>query len=55
MTGITLKIDFETSELRSALEKLQRRAKTLRPALTEIGEYLLEATEDRFTAQPASL
>ena len=51
MTGVTLKIDFETSELRSALERLQRQAKTLRPALTEIGEYLLAATEDRFAEQ----
>lgn len=51
MTGVTLKINFETSDLRSALEKLQRRAENLRPALHEIGEYLLEATEDRFTEQ----
>ena len=51
MTGVTLKIDFETAELRSALEKLQRQAKTPRPALTAIGEYLLEATEDRFAEQ----
>ena len=51
MTGVTLKIDFETAELSRALAKLQQNAKNLRPALTEIGEYLLEATEDRFKAQ----
>lgn len=51
MTGVTLKINFETAELRSALARLKRRAETLRPALTEIGEVLLEATEDRFAQQ----
>ena len=51
MTGVTLKINFETSELRHALAKRKRRAEHLRPALTEIGEYLLEATEDRFKDQ----
>ena len=51
MTGVTLKIDFETQALQQALARLQRQAKSLRPALTEIGEYLLEATEDRFKDQ----
>ena len=51
MTGVTLKINVETQALRQALERLQRQAKTLRPALSAIGEYLLEATEDRFAAQ----
>ena len=51
MTGVTLKIDVETEALGQALAKLQRRAKTLRPALTEMGEVLLEATEDRFKDQ----
>lgn len=51
MTGVTLKIDFETQALQQALARLQRQAKSLRPALTAMGEYLLEATEDRFKAQ----
>ena len=51
MSGVTLKIHFETSELRSALEKLQLRAKSLHPALLAIGEVPLEATEDRFKDQ----
>lgn len=51
MTGVTLKINFETAALRQALERLQRQAESLRPALLAIGEYLLEATEDRFAEQ----
>ena len=51
MTGVTLKINLDDQALGQALEKLQRRTATLRPALTEIGEYLLEATEDRFVEQ----
>ena len=51
MTGVTLKINCETQALRTELEKLKRRAENLRPALTAIGEYLLEATEDRFAQQ----
>ena len=51
MTGVTLKMNFDDRVLRQALAKLQGNAETLRPALHEIGEYLLEATEDRFVAQ----
>ena len=51
MTGVTLKINFDDRTLRQALEKLQRQAETLRPVLSAIGEYLLEATEDRFAQQ----
>ena len=51
MTGVTLKINFESEALSQALAKLQRQAENLRPALTAIGEVLLEATEDRFTQQ----
>ena len=51
MTGVTLKINLDTAELGQALERLQRQAKNLRPALTEIGEYLLESSEDRFADQ----
>ena len=51
MTGVTLKIDFETEALGQALASLRRQAENPRPALAEIGEYLLEATEDRFAAQ----
>ena len=51
MTGVTLKIDFDDRALRTELARLKRQAETLRPALTAIGEYLLEATEDRFAAQ----
>ena len=51
MTGVTLKINFDDRALSQALARLQRRAETLRPALAEIGEVLLEATEDRFTQQ----
>ena len=45
MTGVTLKIDCETEAVRRALEKLQRRAETPRPALHETGAYLPEAAE----------
>ena len=51
MTGVTLKIDFETEALGQALARLRRQAENPRPALSAIGEYLLEATEDRFLAQ----
>ena len=51
MTGVTLKINFESAALLAALEKLQRRAETAASALHEIGEVLLEATEDRFVEQ----
>ena len=51
MTGVTLKINFETRALRQALAKLQQNAESPRPALTEVGEVLLEATEDRFAQQ----
>ena len=40
MTGVTLKIDFETEALQQALARLKRQAETLRPALLVIGEYL---------------
>ena len=51
MTGVTLKINCETRALRQALARLKRNAESLRPALLAIGEYLLEATEDRFAQQ----
>ena len=51
LTGVTLKINFETQALRQALARLKQNAESLRPALTEIGEYLLEATEDRSAEQ----
>ena len=51
MTGVTLKINFETQALRQTLTRLKQNAESLRPALTEIGEVLLEATEDRFAEQ----
>ena len=40
MTGVTLKIDFETEALQQALARLKRRGGRLRPALLVIGEYL---------------
>ena len=57
MTGVTLKINLNASDLSAqaglgpALERLRRQAENLRPALHDIGEYLLESSEDRFDAQ----
>ena len=49
MAGAAVEIDDR--EVVAALRRLQQAGSRLRPALLEIGEYLLQSTEARFDAQ----
>jgi phage virion morphogenesis protein len=52
MSGAVVKIKIEGQErLEAALSGLASRAADLRPALADIGEYLMLAHEERFDAQ----
>jgi len=48
---IEVSIGDSEGEIIAALERLRAAAGNLRPALAEIGEYLLQSTEGRFRAQ----
>jgi phage virion morphogenesis protein len=51
MAGVHLKWKLQDKEAKSMLKELARRGENARPALTEIGEYLIESTEQRFVDQ----
>lgn len=49
MVEVSVKIDDK--KLRSSLTELERKLQNLEPALKEIGEYILLATDERFEFQ----
>ncbi|NKB37869.1 MAG: hypothetical protein GKR93_11995 [Gammaproteobacteria bacterium] len=51
MTGATLKVKFQDREIVAAMEKLERLGRDMSPAMKEIGEYLLESHDQRFSDQ----
>jgi len=51
MAGVNLSITIEDKSVRRALGELLTAGRSLRPALEEIGEYLIEVHEERFAAQ----
>jgi len=52
MSGAVVKIEIEGQErVEAALSGMARRAADLRPALADIGEYLMLAHQERFDAQ----
>lgn len=43
-----IKVEIDDRQVRDALERLQRAGADLKPAMQEIGEYLVESTRKRF-------
>lgn len=51
MPGVKLEVEFDDAEVRRALDRLRAAGADLRPALEDIGEYLLRTTRERFVDQ----
>lgn len=49
--GLDIRIDIDDREIRTALNRLLRATGDLTPAMKNIGEYLVQATEERFNRQ----
>lgn len=53
MPSVRINTRIDDRRIRHALERLQARAARLRPAFLEIGEHLLQTTEERFRTERA--
>lgn len=51
MAGLNFSIAIDDKQVQNALKGLLDAGQSLRPALLEIGEYLIEVHEERFSAQ----
>ena len=51
MAGVTIRVEFDDSEVRRALDRLARAGTDLAPAMRDIGEHLLHSTRERFSDQ----
>jgi len=51
MSGIRINYTIQDQPVRQLLAKLLRAGKNLQPAMKSIGEYLLRATEERFSQE----
>ena len=51
MAGARLKVEFKDKPVLDMLDQLVAKGNNVRPALLEMGEYLLQSTEQRFVDQ----